>query len=295
MRFSVIVPCHNSADHVGSALKSIAEQTVPAYEIIVVDDASDDDTTSTVRRSGVATHMIRVEHRNAAASRNAGIARATGDYVAFLDADNQWLPDHLARAAYLLKVNNDGLYVSPPLQDVSPGMPRQGVPRSDFPVAGDRTGLGKEEFVDWRLRRSWGFPTTGTVVRRDVLERISGFDETQIHRHDFELVMRAICQTTWCTSPTSTWWSRPPRQGNLSFNKARCAYYSFRALKLNEAKYKSSTYSRLMRGSALNAVKTAIMEKDQRVLTKARKSAYRYLGFSDRIKVILFDFLYGRI
>lgn len=285
MRYSVIIPCHNSAEFVVDALQSIADQELAADEVIVIDDASTDDTIERVRETGIATTILEANFRSAAATRNLGVRHASGDFIAFLDADNQWLPDHLSRATTLLKSGDDGLYVTPPLPSVDGPLPQRGVLRDDFPLAADATGLTRDTFVHWRLTRSWGFPTTGSVVRRSIMERVGGFDESQINRHDFELVMRLICHTTWCASPVATWWSRPPRAGDISSNTVRCAYFAFRALTLNEAAYASPAYSRLLRQSALNAVKTAALGGRADELAAARILAKKHLGLIDHLKL----------
>ena len=98
-RVSVIVPAHDAEAHVGEALSSIRSQTWGDWEAIVVDDASSDGTAELVR--GVADPRIRLveseENRGPAATRNLGVAEASGELVALLDADDRWLPNYLER------------------------------------------------------------------------------------------------------------------------------------------------------------------------------------------------------
>src|SRR5262245_6150649 len=107
MRISVIIPCHNAGRWIADTLRSVAAQTYPAHEVIVIDDASTDNSIAEVGRSGVPVTLLHVVARNAAAARNAGIEAASGDWIALLDADDVWYPNHLARAVELLSNSDD--------------------------------------------------------------------------------------------------------------------------------------------------------------------------------------------
>jgi hypothetical protein len=100
-RLSVVIPAHNAAATIARAIASVQAQTPPPDEILVIDDASSDATGPIAQQLGAA--VIRLATRKgAAAARNAGIAAATGDIIAFQDADDEWLPDKLARQLPLL-------------------------------------------------------------------------------------------------------------------------------------------------------------------------------------------------
>lgn len=98
-RTSVIVPCYNAEATVARAVGSVLGQSDQDLELIVVDDRSSD-ATGTVLRS-IADPRLRViahaENRGVSAARNTGLAAATGEFIAFLDADDEWEPDFLAR------------------------------------------------------------------------------------------------------------------------------------------------------------------------------------------------------
>jgi glycosyltransferase involved in cell wall biosynthesis len=100
-RVSVIIPAHNAAATIARAIRSVQAQMPPPDEILVVDDASIDTTAALAEQLGA--RVIRLPARaGAAAARNAGIAAATGPVIAFQDADDEWLPDKLARQLPLL-------------------------------------------------------------------------------------------------------------------------------------------------------------------------------------------------
>ncbi len=96
-RVSVVIPAYRSAATIGRAIDSVLAQTHPATEIIVVDDGSPDDQAALVERTyGGRVTLVRKPNGGAASARNAGIDRATGDYIAFLDADDYWEAGKLA-------------------------------------------------------------------------------------------------------------------------------------------------------------------------------------------------------
>ena len=100
-RVCVVIPAYNAAATIARAIASTRAQTPPPDEILVVDDASTDATAALAESLGATT--IRLPARaGAAAARNAGIAAATGEVIAFQDADDEWLPDKLLRQLPLL-------------------------------------------------------------------------------------------------------------------------------------------------------------------------------------------------
>ena len=97
MTVSVVIPAYNAERTVRRAIDSVLGQTYPAHEIIVVDDGSKDGTAQAVRSYG--DRVIGIEQQNAGTSvaRNSGIAVSGGEWIAFLDADDEWLSDKLQR------------------------------------------------------------------------------------------------------------------------------------------------------------------------------------------------------
>jgi glycosyltransferase involved in cell wall biosynthesis len=96
-RVSVVVPTFNRAELIQETIESVLRQTTPAHEIIVVDDGSTDSTCAVVRAYGDRVVLLSDDHRSAAAARNRGLARATGDWIAFLDSDDIWTPTKLEK------------------------------------------------------------------------------------------------------------------------------------------------------------------------------------------------------
>jgi glycosyltransferase involved in cell wall biosynthesis len=94
---SVVVPSFNRADCIARTVESILAQTFRDFELIVVDDGSVDDTAEVLAKFGDRIRLIRQENRGVSAARNAGIRAARGNWVAFLDSDDEWHPTKLER------------------------------------------------------------------------------------------------------------------------------------------------------------------------------------------------------
>ncbi len=105
---SVVIPARNRETTIGYSIDSVLRQTVPPMEIIVVDDASTDNTSEAATVSGDARiRVIRLSQPSGAqAARNAGIHAATGEWIAFQDSDDEWAPEKLARQIRALEENN---------------------------------------------------------------------------------------------------------------------------------------------------------------------------------------------
>ena len=104
MKVSIIIPLYNKAPYVRRALDSIAAQTFADFETIVVDDGSTDEGPEIAAAYPDARlRLIRQDNAGPGAARNAGIAQARGEFLAFLDADDEWLPNYLAEGVRLLE------------------------------------------------------------------------------------------------------------------------------------------------------------------------------------------------
>jgi glycosyltransferase involved in cell wall biosynthesis len=99
VRISVVIAAYNSAGYIRETLDSVLAQTFPPLEVIVVDDGSTDETAAIVRTYAGRVRLLQQENRGEPASRNRGIREAQGDYIAFIDADDLWLPEKLERQA----------------------------------------------------------------------------------------------------------------------------------------------------------------------------------------------------
>ncbi len=104
---SVIIPAYNVRDYIGRAIDSVLAQIRQPDEIIVVDDGSTDDTAEKVKSFGDKVNYIYQENRGVSAARNTGIKAASSEWIAFLDGDDEWLPQYLEKQTELIKRNPD--------------------------------------------------------------------------------------------------------------------------------------------------------------------------------------------
>lgn len=102
---SVIIPTYNRAHLIGRAIQSVLSQTFQDFEIIVVDDGSEDNTKEVVRgfADGHVRYFRHNENRGGSAARNTGIRASRGEYIAFLDSDDEWNPRKLERQLRVLR------------------------------------------------------------------------------------------------------------------------------------------------------------------------------------------------
>jgi len=170
---SVVIPAFNRESYLGEAIESVLAQGRPETELIVVDDGSTDGTAS-VASSHPGVVCLRLPHRGPAAARNAGIAAARGELIAFLDSDDLWAPGKLAAQLEVLQQRRDVSlvfclveeFVSPELPPASATQVRAAArPQAGYTAgallarraAFDEAGRFDEslrvgEFVDWLAR-----------------------------------------------------------------------------------------------------------------------------------------------
>lgn len=112
VRISAVIPAYNCARYIARAIESVLNQTHPVDELIVIDDGSSDNTAEVVRSFGDRVTLIQQSNAGASAARNTGIETASGDWIAFLDADDEWLPDKLKLQVALLNKNPNLMWIS---------------------------------------------------------------------------------------------------------------------------------------------------------------------------------------
>ncbi len=108
---SVIIPTYNRAEYLKQAIDSVLAQTFKAFEIIVVDDASTDNTKDIISAYGDRVRYVYQDNKERAAARNRGIAAAEGKFVAFLDSDDIWMPAHLSECYKTITKNKRSGFV----------------------------------------------------------------------------------------------------------------------------------------------------------------------------------------
>lgn len=178
---SVIIPTYNRAVWVAEAVASVLVQTYRDFEVIVVDDASHDDTLERLGRFFPQVTLVRSDsRRGVSGARNLGVRAARGKWLAFLDSDDLWLPEKLDRQMaylreqpHLIICQTDEIWV------------RNGV-RVTPPMTHRK--IGGEIFLP-SLRRCLVSPSA-VVLRRELFDEMGGFDESLPAAEDYDLWLR---------------------------------------------------------------------------------------------------------
>jgi len=192
-RVSVIVPCFNAADYVGQALDSALGQTHGNVEIIVVDDGSTDSTPEVLAGYADRVRILRQQNSGSAAARNRGIDAATGELIAFLDADDFWFPDKLQmQVSHLMSCGDCGVVYCGwlALSADSDGRFPQPV-RSAPNVGEDLIDPDRSGWLYHLLLQDSVVHTSTAVFRRDVIESVGRFDESLRRGQDLDYWLRA--------------------------------------------------------------------------------------------------------
>jgi GT2 family glycosyltransferase len=179
---SVVIPAYNAADTIGRALDSVYAQTYDnIVEVIVVDDGSADATAEIVGEKYPRTILLRQENAGVSVARNAGVDRATGELIAFLDADDEWLPEKTERHVAVMQ-DHPGLALC-----MCAGVPSHA--RASLAEAGEAV----LRQITFRDAATW---TKGLLrgcsvwlIRRDVIRRVR-FDPRFRRGQDLELIGR---------------------------------------------------------------------------------------------------------
>lgn len=196
-RVSVVVPTYERADLVGRAVDSALAQTVGDLEVVVVDDGSTDGTREAVE--AVADPRVRYlaheTNRGVSAARNTGVEGARGDYVAFLDSDDEWLPRKLERQLAALDDRGDG-WVGAYCDVATAGLSGAGrlaaaVSETLFRSSAPREG-GRELAESLLTMRVFMGPGSTLLVDRDAVIATGGFDEGLSIYEDWDLVLRVL-------------------------------------------------------------------------------------------------------
>jgi glycosyltransferase involved in cell wall biosynthesis len=179
---SAIITTYNYARFITGAIESVRRQTQPPDEIIVVDDGSTDATPALVAAAGPDVHYIYQPNQGAGAARNRGLRASHGELVAFLDADDRWLPDKLERQLdHLRQYPTVGLVTGSEWQVFESGA---------APVRLDRPAVGAACLYPRILvENTIGNPSL-TLIRRACFEQVGGFDERLRLGQDWEMWIR---------------------------------------------------------------------------------------------------------
>jgi glycosyltransferase involved in cell wall biosynthesis len=184
-RISIIIPTYNRARLIINAINSILNQTFKDYEIIIVDDCSSDNTREVIQGYSLTNlkYIINEHNYGAAVSRNIGIKNSSGEYIAFLDSDDEWEPTKLEKQYNVLKNSGEevGVVYTASYQkkknELIPYLPYKWV-------------TIKEGYIFNELLRNNYIDTPAVLVKKSVFDDVGNFDETFRCLEDYDLFLR---------------------------------------------------------------------------------------------------------
>jgi glycosyltransferase involved in cell wall biosynthesis len=202
---SVVIPTYNRARQVQAALRSVLAQTYPEFEAIVVDDGSTDGTGEALQQyinpqggNGKQIRYFFQPHQGQSAARNKGIAEARGDWIAFLDSDDVWLPEKLewqVRALDQFKSQCGACITDARLVD------NLGMDTTAFRESGKRyeETLGMDpEALGSLVKSREPFCVCTLLVRTDVVKEVGWFDPQIEYAEDHDFLFRLSVATSFC-------------------------------------------------------------------------------------------------
>jgi len=179
-RVSVIIPSYNCARYLGRAIDSANEQTYKDFEIVLVDDGSTDDTKEVAMKYGQKVTYLYQQNQGLSAARNQGISKASGELLAYLDADDMWYPEKLERQVAFLDAH-----------------PECGIVHSEMSIIDEQDEILHVRFYEETQRsvpqgyclqqlllRCHIQPVT-VVERRDSFDLVGGFDKRILVAQDY--------------------------------------------------------------------------------------------------------------
>ena len=194
---SIIIPAYNSAQCIGRAIDSVLSQSFADYEIIIVDDGSTDNTAQAVGRYGEKVRYIRQDNAGPAAARNRGICEAKGQWIAFLDADDEWLADKLRLQMEILKKNPELKWCGSNFALELAGNKRPAL----NPEVIKKTLAGRDYFQNYFRDSIKGHSPTAIItstitliIHQSVFKEVGLFDTNLLRQEDCDMWVRIACR-----------------------------------------------------------------------------------------------------
>ena len=188
MLVSVIIPTYNSARFLTEAVSSVLAQSFNDFEILVIDDGSTDETQEVMRQYGSPVRCIRQPNSGVAVARNRGIMESRGRYIAFLDADDTWLPDKLERQMNALSSESGAGFCYSAFTVVD----------SDLnPLRVNQSKRHASALEDLILRGNVVGSICTVLCERALFDKLGGFDPGLSQCADWDMWVRMAAHTTF--------------------------------------------------------------------------------------------------
>ena len=195
-KISVVIPCFNYGHFLIDAVSSAQQQELRPHEILVVDDGSSDSTPEVAKTLGGQIRYIRTENRGVASARNLGTVEATGDWVAFLDADDFWLPSKLSAQWTALQRSRNAIYPA-----IQCGFT---LANSHLEPQGTSVGVARLSRKEVLLMKPQLTLVSSTLlIQRDVFLQLGGFRHDLGTSADYDLGLRLVHRDLLLSIPRS--------------------------------------------------------------------------------------------
>lgn len=181
--FSVVIPYYKKRKYIERCIDAVLAQTYQDFEIILVDDGSQDDVAQLIKEkySGK-VHLIQQENQGVSAARNTGIAAATHDYIAFLDADDYWSPFYLVCNAEIINNETD-------VKIIGSHYTRN---KSELELTKNSLDYFKfENYFKTAIRNTY-FTSSSTIIRNVFFQNNPGFNSNLKRGEDIDVWFRAV-------------------------------------------------------------------------------------------------------
>jgi glycosyltransferase involved in cell wall biosynthesis len=180
---SIVVPTYNRGHLIGETIQSVIDQSYKNWELIIVDDGSTDDTKKRVDEfNDVRIRYYFISHTGViGAVRNVGMSHASGNYIAFLDSDDLWLPDKLDYQLSLLRKNPESSFVFGHGEHFGTGA----TPTPEL----EKEFIGNI-FIPFLFEKRFIFYVPTLLFKKEVLNKITSIDETLFYAGDIDFFLR---------------------------------------------------------------------------------------------------------
>jgi glycosyltransferase involved in cell wall biosynthesis len=266
---SVVLPVFNGEQSVGQAVQSVLRQTMSDLELIVVDDGSADRTSAVVSRySEPRLKFVKLaENSGPSAARNAGISLARGEYIAFLDSDDEWLPDKLEQQVGTIRASSATIGIS------TTGF------RIHRLVSGSYEDIIPDPHDDWQRQQltmcALG-PGSTLMVKPDVFSQVGMFDVALRRFEDWDWMMRCLAVRDIVICPSVLAVLHVDRRPSIRIVQRSAERFLEKHLQRSEATFGSSAARRLRASVELEVARTMIANGQYRSALSCIARAGRY-------------------
>ena len=197
-KISVVIPTYNRAQYLKEALDSIANQTIKVFEVIVVDDGSTDNTEEVVMQTDLPIQYVGQENCGPASARNTGMQKAIGDWIAFLDSDDLWVPQKVELQKKFVKENPniDFIFGNMVLFSGEEFEKKPEILNEEVYRFCKNNSTNLDNFFEYLLISN-PIPLPTVIFRKNCLDLLKGFNEDLRCAEDYEFWLGSALHFRW--------------------------------------------------------------------------------------------------